>query len=286
MSSSERPESAAEKHAETNCEFRSRTERELRGRADHKDALARLALTALRNADIRRFADELVKVVAEVLDVEYCKILELLPDGSGLLMRAGVGWSNGTVGDAVVGVGLDSQAGYTLISTEPVVVENLQEERRFHGPSLLRDHGVVSGISARICPAGGLFGVLGAHSVRRRVFTADEIQFVRDVAEVLCATLEREREERGVKAALDEQTTRAWDLRRRFALLAEANALVSASRDHLSALESLARLAVPQLADWCFFDVVEEGGRYTGSSWRMPIPTTKIWPTSCSTPTR
>jgi hypothetical protein len=40
---------------------------------------------------------------------------------------------------------LESQAGYTLLSEKPVVVEDLSLETRFSGPQLLVDHGVTSG---------------------------------------------------------------------------------------------------------------------------------------------
>ena len=54
--------------------------------------------------------------VARALDVDYCKILELLPNREALLLRSGVGWKPGYVGHATVGLGTESQAGYTLLS--------------------------------------------------------------------------------------------------------------------------------------------------------------------------
>lgn len=46
---------------------------------------------------------------------------------------------------------------------------------------------------------------------------------------------------------------------RRLRLLVAAGAALSASLDYQSTLESLARLAAPELADWCLIDMVEEG---------------------------
>jgi PAS domain S-box-containing protein len=46
----------------------------------------------------------------------------------------------------------------------------------------------------------------------------------------------------------------------RAAFLAEAGAVLASSLDYATRLESLARLAVPTLADWCVVDVVEEDG--------------------------
>ena len=41
------------------------------------------------------------------------------------------------MGNATVGTNADSQAGYTLLSKEPVVVDDLRIEMRFKGPGYL-----------------------------------------------------------------------------------------------------------------------------------------------------
>src|SRR3972149_822679 len=139
--------------------------------------------------------DEAVSLVAQILGVEYCKILELHPDGNALLLRAGVGWKEGYVGHATVGTGTESQAGYTLLSNEPVIVEDLITETRFSGPPLLHDHGVVSGISTIIYGKNHPFGVLGAHTTTRRTFTKDDAHFLQAVANVIAEAIERKRTE-------------------------------------------------------------------------------------------
>src|ERR687893_1031453 len=48
--------------------------------------------------------------------------------------------------------------------------------------------------------------------------------------------------------------------RRRLALLAAAGTTLSASLDHEATLEGIAHLVVPELADWCLVDVLEEDG--------------------------
>ena len=94
--------------------------------------------------------DEAAALVAKTLDVAYCKVLELLPDGKALLLRSGVGWREGLVGRATVPTGADSQAGFTLRADKPIVVENVRAERRFSAPPLLREHNVLSGMSVVI----------------------------------------------------------------------------------------------------------------------------------------
>ncbi len=59
---------------------------------------------------------------------------------------------------------------------------------------------------------------------------------------------------------LREEATRAEASRKRSAFLAEASAVLASSLDYQVTLDRLARLAVPELADWCVVDMVAEDG--------------------------
>ncbi len=176
---------------DTDITERKQAEGSLKARARQQAVVAGLGQQALGNVTLSTLMDEAVALVGQTLEVEYCKVLELLPDGEALLLRTGVGWQAGLVGRATVGAGSDSQAGYTLLSNEPVIVEDLRTETRFDGPSLLHDHGVVSGISVIIGDRAQPFGVLGVHTTMRRTFTQDDIHFLQSVANVLATAIER-----------------------------------------------------------------------------------------------
>ncbi len=236
-------------------------EEELRARVRQQEVTGRLGLAALSGMGLHEVMDETVHAVAGVLEVEYCKIVELMPDGATLFLRAGVGWREGLVGTATVGTNLQSQAGYALISPGPVVVEDLRTENRFEDIDLLQEHRVVSGLSTTIHVGGRAYGVLSAHTAERKVFTEDEILFLQEVAGVLGAAIERRRAEADQESLLGERTASAAAAERRFSFLAEANALLSASTDYGTVLTTAARLTVPAIADWCFVDVVEETER-------------------------
>lgn len=139
-------------------------------------------MSALESSELSPLMDEAVDLVAKTLEVEYCKVLELLPGGDTLLLRSGVGWKSGLVGNGTVGAGMDSQAGYTLLSDGPVVVEDLCTEGRFSGPPLLHDHGVISGVSVVIRGSERPYGVLGAHTTWKRTFTGEDVYFLRPPA--------------------------------------------------------------------------------------------------------
>ncbi|MFQ6019393.1 MAG: EAL domain-containing protein [Dehalococcoidia bacterium] len=174
---------------------RRRAEEALEARAHQQAVVAELGQRALAGTHPSVLMDRAVALIAKALDVEYCKVLQLLPGGKALLLRAGVGWKEGHVGHAKVGAKADSQAGYTLISKKPVVVEDLRREKRFRGPPLLHDHGVVSGMSVIIHGKGRPYGVLGAHTTRRRAFTEYDVHFLQAVANVLATAIERKRAE-------------------------------------------------------------------------------------------
>ena len=156
-------------------------------------AVAELGQAALAGMDLESLMKTAVALVANTLEVEYAKVLELLPDGRALLLRAGVGWQEGRVGHATVGAELDSQAGYTLVAHSPVVVDNLRTESRFSAPPLLVEHGVISGMSCIIAGEGRPFGVLGTHTVRQRTFQEDDVLFLQGMANVIAQAIQRKR---------------------------------------------------------------------------------------------
>ena len=178
---------------------RRRIEEEMQARVRQQAAVVQVGQCALGLDDLLALMDEACVVVAETLGVEYCKVLELLPDGNNLLLRAGFGWKEGLVGQEKVSAGTQSQAGYSLLSNQPVIVEDLRTETRFIGPSLLREHGVVSGMSVIIPGRDRPFGVLGAHTVKRRAFNKDDIHFLESVANVLSEAIERKRTEQALR---------------------------------------------------------------------------------------
>ncbi len=178
-------------------------ERSLAMREREQTVVAELGQLALTNGNLSELFDTAVAMVADALKVEYCKILEVIPSGEAVLLRAGLGWQEGLVGKAMISVGLNSQAGFTLQSREPVVVEDLTTETRFSGPELLHDHDVISGISVIIGTIDKPWGILGAHSTQPRAFSSDDINFMRSVANLLADTIAHRRAEEALRESED-----------------------------------------------------------------------------------
>ena len=187
---------------------RKQAEEELETRVRQHAVVAELGLQALSNKGLQSLMDEAVVWVSRTLGVEYCKIVVLLPGGQELLMRAGVGWDDGLVGRATEEAGLDSQAGYTLLVSEPVILEDLSTETRFRPSWLVREHGAVSGISVVILDRDEPFGVLSAYTTEHGTFSEADVDFLPAVADVLATAIEREAEEERLEEVREVERSR------------------------------------------------------------------------------
>lgn len=196
--------------------------RQLKQRTSQQQTVAELGQFALETEDLDALMHEAARKVSDVLDTDYCKVLDLDIENEELLLRQGVGWKDGIVGEATISsVEADSQAAYTLANSHPIVVEDLETETRFSGPELLTSHDVHSGISTIIGPFDEPWGILGTHDTDQQEFTEEDVNFVQSVANVLAEAIERTEKERQLrerKTQLDLATDAAsigtwtWDI--------------------------------------------------------------------------
>ncbi len=178
-------------------------------RARQQVAVAYLGHLALAETDLLALMNKAGVLIAQTLDVEYCQFLELLPSGHAFMLRSGFGWPIGIVGSATVTASPRSQAGYTLLFGKPIVVADLRVETRFSESPLLHNHQIVSGVTVVIPVNRGVaarnwgetveadnssspvWGVLGAHTDRERVFSQDDVYFMEAIANLLAAAIDR-----------------------------------------------------------------------------------------------
>lgn len=154
-----------------------------------QEALTEICSLALTESNFQTFMDRTIARVAEVLEVPLAKILPFADQADHLWLASGVGWKQGLVGKASVGVELASQAGYTLSVDEPVVVYDLRTETRFKGPALLHEHDVRSGMSVTIPGAYNRpFGVIGVHDTSLRAFDDGQVAFLVTVANLIASS--------------------------------------------------------------------------------------------------
>jgi PAS domain S-box-containing protein len=170
----------------------------LNARAVQQAGLAELGQRALAGMDVQDLLQYATEVVTSTLGIEMAKVLELQPDGKHLLVRAGVGWREGVVGNAVISASPQAHAGYSLARSEPIVVDDLKTETRFPGMPLLHEHEVASGMTVVIEGRDRPYGVLGAHSRQPRRFSPDDIHFLSSVANIISMAIERKRAEQEI----------------------------------------------------------------------------------------
>jgi signal transduction histidine kinase len=232
---------------------RTRLEAELYGRFTQLSALAELGMRALR-IPLGALLDVSAAGVGETLGAELVMITQRTSDGAGLQAIAGVGWQEGIVGHEILDARLRSQAGFTIVSREPVISDDYPGEARFVPVPFIVAHGARSSLSAVIEASGGAgapFGVIAAFSKRGAAFSRDDAAFLQSVANVVAAAVEKDRSEARVR---DDLT-----------FLADASHALSASLDVEATAERVARITAPRLADWCVVDV------RTAAGWREVV---------------
>ncbi len=156
-----------------------------------KAALAEFGIEAFRTEDLDALLTRAAALAGQGLGVKRAKVLELLPPGDELLIRAGVGWEPGVVGNATIDADSASPAGYALLTGEPVVSEDLERDERFRCPEVLRRHGIRSAVNVIIRGKNGPFGVLEVDSQQTRRFTEDDANFLQSYANLLAAAIDR-----------------------------------------------------------------------------------------------
>ena len=175
---------------------------QLRSRARQQESVAELGRSALAGASIEEVMDSAVRTVAEVLNLEYCAVLEQPdPESDALVLRATVGWPAAVIGEVVATTDPVFATGYALHQPGPVTFEDIDAEARFQRSAGMHDAGVLSGATASIRDEHTLFGLLVARCLRRRRFTADDAHFLQSVANVLAAATARRLAEETVRQA-------------------------------------------------------------------------------------
>lgn len=168
-------------------------EQRARRRERQQAAVVELGKRALSGVGFQELCQQTAASVAETLETPFVRIMELAGDGTEVRQVAAVGWPQRIVEQFDVST---TQAAYTLLGRQPVIVEDAATETRFDARPLLAQ-GIVSGMSVAVADEDGSesYAVLGVHSRERRAFTVDDLAFAQSVANVLANAIHRQRAE-------------------------------------------------------------------------------------------
>jgi PAS domain S-box-containing protein len=176
-----------------------RAERALEARAAQAAAVASFGRRAMVNDNLSELFLESVDVIEKMLHVPFATVLERRSDGTSVVMRAGKGWEPDAVGKTFSDMTKDTQAGFTMATSQPALVTNFEVEGSFPGSKKLREKGARSGVTVPIPGAVQPFGVLAAHDRNPREFTQDDVHFMQAIAHVLGTAVERHRTEAAMR---------------------------------------------------------------------------------------
>ena len=163
--------------------------------ARFQSVLASIGSLAVSGTPVQEIMNEAVRLTAEAMNVELCKILIPRESDEHLYLVAGIGWREGLIGTLTVEGGTHSQAGFAIRERQPVVVRDLQAETRFVPSRLLSEHGGIAGMSVPMMVQDRVYGVMGAHCKTVRDFSPKELEFLHSVANTVATVLERWRRE-------------------------------------------------------------------------------------------
>lgn len=169
---------------------RKRAQLKLEAQERRQAALADVGLRALSDIDIPTLLHTAVNLASQTLDVEYCELLEMLPEKNSLILREGCGWKDALVGNEIIILGNNSHIDYTLLKAQPVIITDLMREQRFTPPPSFLEHNIRAGMTVIIYTKGHPYGVLGIYTTQARQFTVDDAHFLQSIANILAMAID------------------------------------------------------------------------------------------------
>jgi PAS domain S-box-containing protein len=199
-----------------------------------------------------QLADDLLRIKA-FLGVDTAAVLLLDAHEEILVAYAASGLEEEVEQGVRIPVGMGF-AGRVASTRAPVVIEDVDHADVLN--PLLREKGIKSLLGVPLEVGDKLLGVLHVGSLTHRSFGDTDIEALRRVARRVAIPVEQASlygTERSARVQVESARTQ-------LAFLAEASAVLGSSLDYGTTLHSVARLAVPALADWCVIDVVDDDG--------------------------
>ena len=128
-------------------------------------------------------------------------------------------------------------------------IEDVVRDDNFPRASMAAAEGLHGAFAFPISSGAGVLGVVEAFSRQVREPDEDLLEMMAAIGTQIGLFIQHLEAEGSIRAS-----------ERRFAFLAEAGALLAASLNYERTLAKVARLGVPDLADWCAVDVLEADG--------------------------
>ncbi|HJZ88828.1 MAG TPA: GAF domain-containing protein, partial [Polyangia bacterium] len=217
-------------------------------RARRLEAVTTVALTHARLDDLLR---AFLARLRETLDVDTADIMLLAEEEPFLTLRVGLAGNAESREKVRIPLGR-GVAGLIAQSQKPLVIDDLSTVEVW--TPMVRQQRSLMG--APLLVGGSAIGVVHVGTFQPRHFTDEEMKVLLLAADRMAAAIDRARLFDAQRSA----RLRAEQAKERASLLSEASSLLASSLDFEVTLTRLAGRAVPDLADYCMVDVLEQDG--------------------------
>lgn len=174
---------------------RKRIEAERQSRQRMQAVAVEFGRRALACEDLSTLLNEAAQCIAQTLSVPFSGVWEWLPDGGTLILRAGMGWKEGMVGNVTWNARACDRADEERYPCAGFLAGGADRKHCNRCPSLFHEHGVTAGISITIQGSDRPYGILGAYATGDRTFAKDDVHFLQDIAIEVTLAVQRKRAE-------------------------------------------------------------------------------------------
>jgi two-component sensor histidine kinase len=209
-------------------------------------SLAQFGEKALTLDDLDFLLNESCRLVAEALGTDLAKIITVEDAEKSAFVRAGIGWSPGVVGQLSFPLEADDADRIAVVKREPVIVANVNDEKRFRIADFILKEGVQAFVNVPIFGADSIptFGILEVDSKEPRRFTEDNVAFLKTYANMITAAVARQRTNEALRELADHRMHLLNELQHRL-------------KNNLQSVSSFIRMALRDSDDDATKDVLE-----------------------------
>ena len=169
-------------------------------RARQQAAVAEFGRLALSGKELPDLLKEAVATVTDVLRVQGSAVCKVDTEKQEMVFAAAKGWSGDPEGQKFSYRDNGSLAGLVAASSGPVVVPDLHKGEAHSTSKFLNAEGFRSMLGLRIMPRDGVYGVLGAFDDFPRTFSADDVNFLEAISNIIAEAVDRFQAEEEVRA--------------------------------------------------------------------------------------
>jgi len=183
---------------QNNITVQKNVENELEKRMNQQSAVAEFGGKALAGTDLNELMEEAIRLIAEILDVQFDNVHEISADSKEAKIWAQIGWkkrSSATIPKINLKANFSTKV---FLSGELATVVRNDAEVKSIG-KIMGHQGLRTSVGIRIAGREHPFGVLAVHCKEKRIFSNDDLNFMDSIAYVLGVAVERSQAEDALK---------------------------------------------------------------------------------------